>query len=57
LTFALIRPTIPGMDRRRFLLTSLAGVFAAPFAAEAQPARKVWRIGYLSGGSEWSRKC
>jgi hypothetical protein len=26
----------PGMDRRRFLLTSLAGALAAPLAAEAQ---------------------
>jgi len=32
------------MDRRRFLLTSLAGVLAAPLAAEAQPAGKVYRI-------------
>jgi putative ABC transport system substrate-binding protein len=35
------------VDRRRFLLTSLAGAFAAPLAAVAQPAR-VARIGYLS---------
>jgi hypothetical protein len=27
------------MDRRRFLLTSLAGALAAPLAAEAQTAR------------------
>jgi hypothetical protein len=27
------------MDRRRFLLTSLAGAFAAPLAAEAQGGR------------------
>jgi putative tryptophan/tyrosine transport system substrate-binding protein len=32
------------MDRRRFLLTSLAGAFGAPVAAEAQQAAK---IGYL----------
>jgi putative ABC transport system substrate-binding protein len=38
------------MDRRRFLLTSLAGVLAAPLAAEAQ-AGKVYRIGYLSEGA------
>jgi len=38
------------MDRRRFLLTSLAGVLAgAPFAAEAQTG-KVWRIGFLGEG-------
>jgi putative ABC transport system substrate-binding protein len=38
------------MDRRRFLLTSLAGVLAAPLAGEAQQAAKVWRIGYLGFG-------
>ncbi len=36
------------MDRRRFLLTSLAGAFAVPLAAEAQPAGKVPKIGMLS---------
>ena len=36
------------MDRRRFLLTSLAGALAAPLAAAAQPAGRIWRIGYLS---------
>jgi len=36
------------MDRRRFLLTSLAGVLAAPLVAEAQPAGKVPRIGVLA---------
>jgi putative ABC transport system substrate-binding protein len=35
------------MDRRRFLLTSLAGGFAAPLAAGAQPTGKVWRVGIL----------
>jgi putative ABC transport system substrate-binding protein len=35
------------MDRRGFLLTLLAGAFAAPRAAGAQPAKKVWRVGYL----------
>ena len=35
------------MDRRRFLLTSMAGVLAAPFAAEAQQAGQVARIGVL----------
>ena len=35
------------MDRRRFLLTSLAGVLAAPLAAEAQQARSPRRIGVL----------
>ena len=35
------------MDRRRLLLTSLAGVLVGPLNAQAQPAGKVWRIGYL----------
>ena len=35
------------MDRRRFLLTALAGALAAPFAAEAQEAGKVYQIGCL----------
>jgi ABC-type uncharacterized transport system substrate-binding protein len=37
------------MDRRRFLLTSLAGAVAAPLVAEAQPAEKgkVYRIGSI----------
>jgi len=35
------------MDRRLFLLTSLAGALAAPLAAEAQQAGKVYRIGVL----------
>jgi putative ABC transport system substrate-binding protein len=35
------------MDRRRFLLTSLAGAFAAPFAVHAQQVGKVYRIGIL----------
>jgi len=37
------------MDRRRFLLTSLAGALAAPVTAKAQQTRKVHRIGYLGG--------
>jgi putative ABC transport system substrate-binding protein len=36
------------VDRRRFLLTSLAGALAAPVRAGAQQAGKVWRIGYLT---------
>ena len=39
------------MDRRRFVLTSLAGAFAMPLAAKAQQAGKVYRIGYLSPSS------
>ncbi len=36
------------MDRRRFLLTSLAGALAGPLAAVGQQAGKVARIGFLS---------
>jgi putative tryptophan/tyrosine transport system substrate-binding protein len=39
------------VDRRRFLLTSLAAAVAAPLAADAQKARKVHRIGVLSSAS------
>jgi len=39
------------IDRRRFLLTSLAGAMIAPLAAEAQQAGKVWRIGFISVAS------
>ena len=35
------------MDRRRFVLTSLAGALAAPLAAEGQQAGKVYRVGIL----------
>jgi len=35
------------MDRRHFLLTSLAGALAAPLAVEAQQVMKVYRIGVL----------
>jgi putative ABC transport system substrate-binding protein len=38
------------MDRRRFLLTSLAGALAAPLAAEAQQAGKVYPIGVMFVG-------
>ena len=39
------------MDRRRFLLTSLAGALAPLRGADAQHAVKVWRIGLLVPGS------
>ena len=45
-----LRPHPPhhlGMDRRRFLLTSLAGALVQPLAAEAQQAGKVSRVGVL----------
>jgi len=35
------------VDRRRFLLTSVAGALATPLAAEAQQAGKVYRLGLL----------
>jgi putative ABC transport system substrate-binding protein len=41
-------PHHPGMNRRRFLLTSLAGAVAVPLPAETQPVGKVNRIGFLS---------
>ena len=36
------------MDRRRFLLTSLAGAVATPGVVEAQQVGKVYRIGFIS---------
>jgi putative ABC transport system substrate-binding protein len=39
------------IDRRRFLLTSLAGALAAPLAAVAQQGERVYRIGYLGTAS------
>src|SRR5262245_8278073 len=39
------------MDRRHFLLTSLAGAFAAPLAAGAQQAGSVRIIGFLGSGN------
>jgi ABC-type uncharacterized transport system substrate-binding protein len=36
------------MDRRRFLLTSLGALFGTSLVAEAQPAGKVYRIGFLA---------
>jgi putative ABC transport system substrate-binding protein len=35
------------MERRTFLALVPGSLLAAPLAAEAQPAEKVWRIGYL----------
>ena len=39
------------MDRRRFLLTPLASVLAAPLVAEAQSADRISRIGFLFFGA------
>jgi hypothetical protein len=50
LTPAARQPYLSGVNRRRFLLTSLAGVLAAPRAAEAQQARKLYRIGLIHVG-------
>ena len=46
-----VQPDRPGMDRRRFLLTSLAGALAVPLTAEAQRAGRVPRVGVLSPGN------
>jgi putative ABC transport system substrate-binding protein len=39
------------MDRRRFLLTSLAGAVAAPLPGGAQQAGKVPRVGYVTSAA------
>jgi len=39
------------MDRRAFITTVGGSILAGPVAVEAQQAGKVYRIGYLSGGS------
>ena len=39
------------MDRRAFISTLAGGLLAAPLAAEAQPGGRVYRVGYLTGGS------
>jgi len=39
------------MERRRFMAVAAGGLLAAPPAAKAQPAGKVWRIGYLTSQS------
>jgi putative ABC transport system substrate-binding protein len=36
------------MDRRRFLLTALAGALAGPLVADAQQSGKIYRIGVLA---------
>jgi putative ABC transport system substrate-binding protein len=39
------------VDRRRFLLTLVAGALAVPLDGEAQQGGRVYRIGYLGAGS------
>jgi hypothetical protein len=39
------------IDRRTFLAGTGAVLLAAPLATEAQQPGKVWRIGFLAGGS------
>jgi ABC-type uncharacterized transport system substrate-binding protein len=41
------------MDRRHFLLTSLAGALAGPLGAQAQQAGNLPRVGYLSNSSNY----
>jgi ABC-type uncharacterized transport system substrate-binding protein len=36
------------MDRRRFLVTSLAGALAVPRRVQTQQAARIWRIGVLT---------
>jgi len=38
------------VERRAFIGTLAGGLLAAPLAAEAQQAGKVWRVGYLDQG-------
>jgi putative ABC transport system substrate-binding protein len=39
------------MERRRFMAMLTGGLLATPLVGEAQPVKKPWRIGYLSGAS------
>ena len=41
----------PGMERRRFLLSLLAGAAAGPWVADAQPARKTYHVGIVSAAT------
>src|SRR5215475_599700 len=40
------------LGRRRFMAALAGGLLAAPLAAEAQQAQKVWHIGYLGQTSQ-----
>ena len=44
------------MERRAFLGTLAGALLAAPLAAGAQPAGKVWRIGWLGDGTSSARE-
>ena len=44
------------MDRRTFLFVSSLGALSAPLAAGAQPAGKVFRIGYLASVGSFSAR-
>ncbi len=44
-------PYRSGVDRRHFLLTSLAGAVAAPLAVRAQPPERVYRIAGVTPGT------
>jgi putative tryptophan/tyrosine transport system substrate-binding protein len=44
------------MDRRRFVLASLAGAFVAPLGVGAQPAGKVARVGFLTARTKSSNE-
>ena len=40
------------MDRRRFLLTSVAGALVTPLVVEAQQAERVYQVGLVSIGGD-----
>jgi putative ABC transport system substrate-binding protein len=42
-------------DRRAFIGTLAGGLLVVPLAAESQPARRLWRIGFLGDGSQTER--
>ena len=44
------------MNRRTFLRGLTLGTLAAPLVGEAQPAQKMWRIGWLGDGSRTARE-
>src|SRR5258705_13872674 len=50
---ARLRPGMRPLVDRRFFIGTLAGsILAAPFVTEAQPAGKVYRIGFLGNSTE-----